>query len=193
MLLRRQVQSTSLSACCIFPQKCQEQAADDKKECQHSTIYHYHTGLWFCCLPFRILLEAAIFCALGSWPNICMTLQVNMGFGIMDKKVGDAIVQAAGEVRDGKLLDHFPLVVWQTGSGTQSNMNANEVIANRAIELLGGNLGDKSVVHPNDHVNKGQSSNDTFPTVRFSSTQTRRMSMSSVSQSSSNEQAAFQR
>lgn len=66
---------------------------------------------------------------------------------------------------DGKLLEHFPLVVWQTGSGTQSNMNANEVIANRAAELLGGARGDKSVVHPNDHVNKGQSSNDTFPTV----------------------------
>ena len=65
---------------------------------------------------------------------------------------------------EGKLSDHFPLVVWQTGSGTQSNMNANEVIANRAIQLLGGQLGDKSVVHPNDHVNKGQSSNDTFPT-----------------------------
>ncbi len=67
---------------------------------------------------------------------------------------------------DGKLLEHFPLVVWQTGSGTQSNMNANEVIANRAAELLGGARGDKSVVHPNDHVNKGQSSNDTFPTAR---------------------------
>ncbi len=90
-----------------------------------------------------------------------------MGFGVLDKKVGDAIVQAATEVREGKLLDHFPLVVWQTGSGTQSNMNANEVIANRAIEILGGKLGDKSVVHPNDHVNKGQSSNDTFPTVSF--------------------------
>ena len=94
-----------------------------------------------------------------------MRMQVNMGFGILDKKVGTAIVQAAGEVQDGRLLDHFPLVVWQTGSGTQSNMNANEVIANRAIEILGGQLGDKSVVHPNDHVNKGQSSNDTFPTV----------------------------
>lgn len=88
-----------------------------------------------------------------------------MGFGILDNKAGDAIVQAAGEVRNGKLLEHFPLVVWQTGSGTQSNMNANEVIANRAIEILGGKLGDKTVVHPNDHVNKGQSSNDTFPTV----------------------------
>ena len=75
--------------------------------------------------------------------------------------MGDAV-----QVAEGKLLEHFPLVVWQTGSGTQSNMNANEVIANRAAELLGGARGDKSVVHPNDHVNKGQSSNDTFPTVR---------------------------
>jgi fumarate hydratase, class II len=70
------------------------------------------------------------------------------------------------QVADGKLSDNFPLVIWQTGSGTQSNMNANEVIANRAIQILGGTLGDKSLVHPNDHVNKGQSSNDTFPTVR---------------------------
>ncbi len=83
---------------------------------------------------------------------------------MLDPKIGNAIVQAATEVADGKLIDHFPLVIWQTGSGTQSNMNANEVIANRAIELLGGELGSK-MVHPNDHVNKGQSSNDTFPTV----------------------------
>ena len=91
--------------------------------------------------------------------------QVNMDLGVLDSKVGNAIVEAAKEVAEGKLMDHFPLVVWQTGSGTQSNMNANEVIANRAIEILGGKLGDKSVVHPNDHVNKGASSNDTFPTV----------------------------
>ena len=91
--------------------------------------------------------------------------RVNMEMGVLDRRVGEAVVAAAGEVSAGKLSDHFPLVVWQTGSGTQSNMNANEVIANRAIELLGGALGDKSVVHPNDHVNKGQSSNDTFPTV----------------------------
>jgi len=90
--------------------------------------------------------------------------QVNMDLGVLESKTGNAIVAAAKEVADGKLMDHFPLVVWQTGSGTQSNMNANEVIANRAIEMLGGALGDKSV-HPNDHVNKGQSSNDTFPTV----------------------------
>ena len=88
-----------------------------------------------------------------------------MGLGVLDPKIGGAIQTAAGEVASGKLDDHFPLVVWQTGSGTQSNMNANEVIANRAIEILGGKLGAKSVVHPNDHVNKGQSSNDTFPTV----------------------------
>eukprot|EP00892_Ulva_mutabilis_P001797 jgi/Ulvmu1/11618/UM008_0019.1 len=91
--------------------------------------------------------------------------KVNMSQGGLDPKIGNAIVQAAGEVAEGHLMDHFPLVVWQTGSGTQSNMNSNEVIANRAIEILGGSLGDKSVVHPNDHVNKGQSSNDTFPTV----------------------------
>jgi len=90
--------------------------------------------------------------------------KVNMRDGILDPQIGDAVVRAAGEVAEGKLMEHFPLVVWQTGSGTQSNMNANEVIANRAIELLGGKLGSKSV-HPNDHVNKGQSSNDTFPTV----------------------------
>jgi fumarate hydratase class II len=90
--------------------------------------------------------------------------KVNMDLGVLEPKIGNAIVEAATEVADGKLLDHFPLVVWQTGSGTQSNMNANEVIANRAIEIMGGKVGDKSV-HPNDHVNKGQSSNDTFPTV----------------------------
>ncbi|KAI8908930.1 L-Aspartase-like protein [Gorgonomyces haynaldii] len=83
----------------------------------------------------------------------------------LDKQVGTAIMQAADEVISGKLKDHFPLVVWQTGSGTQTNMNANEVIANRAIEILGGQLGSKSPVHPNDHVNNGQSSNDTFPTA----------------------------
>jgi len=90
---------------------------------------------------------------------------VNLGFGILDKKLGDAIILAADEVIQGKLNDHFPLVVWQTGSGTQSNMNANEVISNRAIEVLGGVIGSKKPVHPNDHVNMGQSSNDTFPTA----------------------------
>ncbi len=89
--------------------------------------------------------------------------QANLDFGL-DPKVGKAIIKAADEVSRGKLDDHFPLVVWQTGSGTQSNMNANEVIANRAIEILGGEQGSK-LVHPNDHVNMSQSSNDTFPTV----------------------------
>lgn len=91
--------------------------------------------------------------------------QTNMDLGILDKNIGEAITKAADEVIDGTLSDQFPLVVWQTGSGTQSNMNANEVIANRAIEMLGGEIGSKSPVHPNDHCNMGQSSNDTFPTV----------------------------
>ena len=89
--------------------------------------------------------------------------QVNLNFGL-PSEIGEAIIKAAEEVRSGLLHDHFPLVVWQTGSGTQTNMNVNEVIANRAIQLLGGDLGDKSV-HPNDHVNKSQSSNDSFPTA----------------------------
>ncbi len=89
----------------------------------------------------------------------------NMDMGSLDKKLGAALTKAADEVIDGTLADQFPLVVWQTGSGTQSNMNANEVIANRAIEILGGNIGSKDPVHPNDHVNMGQSSNDTFPTA----------------------------
>ena len=87
----------------------------------------------------------------------------NMSLGQLDKKIGLAVVDAAEEIIQGKLDDQFPLVVWQTGSGTQSNMNANEVIANRANELLGGCLGEQSTVHPNDHVNRSQSSNDTFP------------------------------
>lgn len=89
---------------------------------------------------------------------------VNMRFGL-DPKIGEAIQQAAAEVASLKLIDHFPLVVWQTGSGTQSNMNANEVISNRAIEILGGQKGSKKPVHPNDHVNMSASSNDSFPTV----------------------------
>ena len=91
--------------------------------------------------------------------------EANMALGKLDPKIGEAIVAAAQEVIDGKLDDHFPLVVWQTGSGTQSNMNANEVISNRAIEMLGGEMGSKKPVHPNDHVNMSQSSNDTYPTA----------------------------
>ena len=91
--------------------------------------------------------------------------KVNFDQGKLDKKVSNAIVKAAKEVISGKLNGHFPLSVWQTGSGTQSNMNANEVISNRAIELLGGKKGSKTPVHPNDHCNMSQSSNDTFPTA----------------------------
>jgi fumarate hydratase, class II len=90
---------------------------------------------------------------------------VNIALGALDPVLGAAILAAADEVIDGRLADHFPLVVWQTGSGTQTNMNANEVIANRAIALLGGVVGSKRPVHPNDHVNLGQSSNDSFPTA----------------------------
>jgi fumarate hydratase class II len=89
----------------------------------------------------------------------------NMALGVLDTRLGDAIVRAADEVIDGRLSDHFPLHVWQTGSGTQSNMNMNEVLANRANQLLGSALGSRSPVHPNDHVNLGQSSNDSFPTA----------------------------
>ena len=89
----------------------------------------------------------------------------NNELGLLDDDIADLIVLAADEVISGKLDDHFPLVVWQTGSGTQSNMNVNEVISNRAIELAGGKMGSKTPVHPNDHVNKSQSSNDTFPTA----------------------------
>ena len=91
--------------------------------------------------------------------------ETNLKLGKLDPKLAEAIVAAANEVIEGKLNDHFPLVVWQTGSGTQSNMNANEVISNRAIEMLGGEMGSKKPVHPNDHVNMSQSSNDTYPTA----------------------------
>ena len=91
--------------------------------------------------------------------------QTNRELGLLDARRADAIIRAAREVIDGKLDDHFPLVVWQTGSGTQTNMNLNEVIANRANVLLGGKLGAKEPVHPNDHVNMSQSSNDSFPTA----------------------------
>ncbi|KAK0331628.1 hypothetical protein LTR94_028164, partial [Friedmanniomyces endolithicus] len=91
--------------------------------------------------------------------------ETNRDLGKLDPALADAIIKAANEVIEGKLNDHFPLVVWQTGSGTQSNMNANEVISNRAIEILGGEMGSKKPVHPNDHVNMSQSSNDTYPTA----------------------------
>lgn len=105
----------------------------------------------------------AIVRALGVIKKACA--MANKASGKMDAKIADAVIQAAGEVIEGKFDDNFPLVVWQTGSGTQSNMNSNEVIANRAIEILGGVIGSKDPVHPNDHCNMGQSSNDTFPTA----------------------------
>jgi len=91
--------------------------------------------------------------------------RANMALDNLEPKLGEAIAEAAGEVAEGKLNGHFPLSVWQTGSGTQSNMNTNEVVSNRAIEMLGGEIGSKDPVHPNDHVNRSQSSNDTFPTA----------------------------
>ena len=115
---------------------------------------------------FRIGWErqpAAIVRALGIVKRAAA--ETNMDLGRLDPALGKAIVAAAQDVIDGSLYDHFPLVVWQTGSGTQSNMNANEVISNRAIEMLGGTMGSKKPVHPNDHVNMRQSSNDTYPTA----------------------------
>ena len=91
--------------------------------------------------------------------------KINIKQNKIDPTIGEAIIKASLEVADGKFNDHFPLVIWQTGSGTQSNMNANEVIANRGIELLGGEIGSKNPIHPNDHVNLSQSSNDTYPTA----------------------------
>jgi fumarate hydratase class II len=112
----------------------------------------------------------AIIRALGVIKRACA--EVNLELGSLDNPRATAIIEAASEVIDGKFDDNFPLVVWQTGSGTQSNMNANEVIANRAIELMGGTIGSKEPVHPNDHCNMGQSSNDTFPTAMHIATAT---------------------
>ncbi len=112
----------------------------------------------------------ALIRALGVIKQACAG--ANTELGRLDSARGEAIASAAAEVAEGRLDDHFPLVVWQTGSGTQTNMNANEVIANRAIEIMGGVLGSKEPVHPNDHVNMGQSSNDTFPTAMHIATAT---------------------
>src|SRR6266568_2856237 len=101
--------------------------------------------------------------ALGTIKGACA--RVNAALGLLDQRLADAIARAAAEVAEGKLDGEFVLDVFQTGSGTSTNMNANEVIANRALELLGAKRGDKSVVHPNDHVNMGQSNNDVFPTA----------------------------
>ncbi len=109
------------------------------------------------------LIPVPVIRALGLIKKVAA--RANLEFDKLDNEIAKVIIKAAGEVAEGKLDDHFPLVVWQTGSGTQSNMNANEVIANRAIEMMCGEIGSKQPVHPNDHVNMSQSSNDTFPTA----------------------------
>ncbi|CAF5039279.1 unnamed protein product, partial [Rotaria sp. Silwood1] len=120
------------------------------------SMHHFNIGIPTDRMPLP-LIEA-----FGLLKKACA--KVNKQFGL-DTKVSDAIAQACDEVIAGKLNDHFPLSVWQTGSGTQSNMNVNEVVSKRAIQILGGTMGSKKPVHPNDHVNKSQSSNDTFPTA----------------------------
>lgn len=118
--------------------------------------------------PVHERMPIQIVKAYGILKTACA--RVNMRSGKLKPEIGNAIIAAAKEVIDGKLDDHFPLVVWQTGSGTQSNMNVNEVVSNRAIEMLGGKLGSQTPVHPNDHVNMGQSSNDSFPTAMYIAT-----------------------
>src|SRR5437762_13120273 len=117
----------------------------------------HHVGIGADRMPVEVVR------ALGLLKKACAL--VNAELGLLDGRHAQLIVRAADEVIAGALDDHFPLSVWQTGSGTQSNMNANEVIANRAIELAGGRLGSKKPIHPNDDVNMSQSSNDTFPTA----------------------------
>ncbi|CAM4868159.1 unnamed protein product [Rotaria socialis] len=120
------------------------------------SMIYFNIGLPTDCMPLP-LIEA-----FGLLKKACAI--VNQKFGLANK-LSDAISQVCDEIIDGKLNDHFPLSIWQTGSGTQTNMNVNEVISNRAIQILGGIMGSKTPVHPNDHVNKSQSSNDTFPTA----------------------------
>ena len=119
------------------------------------SLHHFH-------FPGETMPHAVVMAQVQVKKAAALT---NMALGVLDKKKGAAIVKAADEALDGKLDAHFPLVVWQTGSGTQTNMNVNEVLANRASELLGGKRGMERLVHENDDVNKGQSSNDTFPTA----------------------------
>ena len=122
------------------------------------SIHHFSIG-W----PDADRMPVEIVRAMGVLKKAAA--QANVELGVLDARLGELIEAAADEVIDGRLDDHFPLFVWQTGSGTQSNMNANEVISNRAIEIAGGAMGSKTPVHPNDHVNMSQSSNDTFPTA----------------------------
>ena len=122
------------------------------------SIHHFSIG-WPAAdrMPFEVVRAMGVLKKAAA--------QANVDLGVLDPELGRLIVTAADEVIDGALDEHFPLFVWQTGSGTQSNMNANEVISNRAIEMAGGEMGSKRPVHPNDHVNASQSSNDTFPTA----------------------------
>ena len=122
------------------------------------SLHHFAIGD-----PERDRMPTEIVRAMGILKKACA--QANAAGGRLDAEVARLIVAAADEVIAGALDEHFPLYIWQTGSGTQSNMNANEVIGNRAIELAGGVMGSKKPVHPNDHVNLSQSSNDTFPTA----------------------------
>ena len=122
------------------------------------SIHHFSIG-W----PTADRMPVEVVRAMGVLKKAAA--EANVELGVLDPEVGRLIAAAADEVIDGRLDDHFPLYVWQTGSGTQSNMNANEVISNRAIEMAGGAMGSKRPVHPNDHVNRSQSSNDTFPTA----------------------------
>ena len=140
--------------------------SDSFGELQVPTEKYYGAQSARSLINFAIGIEtmpAAVVRALGVVKRCAA--RANMRLDNLEANIGDAIVQAAEEVAEGKLNQHFPLAIWQTGSGTQSNMNANEVVANRAIEILGGVIGSKDPVHPNDHVNRSQSSNDTFPTA----------------------------
>lgn len=119
------------------------------------SLHHFDIG--------NDIIPSAVIHAMGVLKKAAAL--ANMDCGALPNEIGEWVVKAADEVIAGQLNDHFPLHVWQTGSGTQSNMNSNEVIANRAIEMAGGTLGSKDPVHPNDHVNRSQSSNDTFPTT----------------------------
>ena len=121
------------------------------------SLHHFNIG--FDIMPREMIR------ALGVLKKACAIVNCDLGKLSEDKR--DLIIQAADEVIEGKLDNHFPLRVWQTGSGTQTNMNSNEVISNRAIQIAGGEMGSKEPIHPNDDVNKSQSSNDTFPTAMY--------------------------
>ena len=142
------------------PDSVGEIEVDVEKYCgSQSQIYIEHFKIGWEKQPESIIKALGVIKAAAA--------QVNIDNGNLNEEIGNSIIQAAQEVIDGKLSEHFPLVVWQTGSGTQSNMNANEVISNRAIQIMGGIMGSKSPVHPNDHCNMSQSSNDTYPTAMY--------------------------